>query len=174
MASANRNYWSILSEEAEEERRMVVKKVRKPTLKETVEQLFKMPEVSVDEDVVSDNNEWYLEVPSYSKKIKCGTGRRDKKGVATMAMLDEAAVFEDPDVWEILEKKEERAYEAWLQKLREKEEEEARERMERWSYYFYSDGSCRAHDWCGCRECSFYASGHCPSEKEESWYDDGW
>jgi hypothetical protein len=176
MASANRNYWAILSEEAEEERRLVAaaKKVRKPTLKETVEQLFKMPELSVDEDVVTDNNDWYLEVPSYGKKAKYGMGRRDKKGVAVMATLDEAAVFEDPDVWEALERKEERAYEAWLQKMREQQEEEAREQRETWRMYFYSDGSCCAHDWIGCRECAFHASGECPSAREEGWYDDGW
>lgn len=39
--------------------------------------------------------------------------------------------------------------------------------MARWTRFFESDGLCREHDMSGCRECTHYARGGCPSYWEE-------
>lgn len=93
---------------------------------------------------------------------------QSKQQIAYEALFDEAAVFEDDDVWEILEQKNEQRYQLWLK-------EEAAEYRERVNMYFYGilGGECRAHDRYGCPECSSYARGECPSAREEGWYD-GW
>lgn len=99
---------------------------------------------------------------------------QSKKQIAYEALFDEAAVFEDEDVWEILEKKAEESWERYVTAYCEREAQEYRERV---GLYFYGmlGGECRAHDRYGCPECSSYARGECPSYREErGWHDDSW
>lgn len=92
-----------------------------------------------------------------------------KQQIAYEALFDEAAVFEDDDVWEILEEKAEVAWERYVVAYYKHESDEY---IERYNRYMGSNG-CRTHDLVGCPQCSSYARGECPSAREEGWYD-GW
>lgn len=76
-----------------------------------------------------------------------------KQQIAYQALFDEAAVFEDDDVLEILEKK--------AEALRESQQVSTE-----FMQYFWG-GECLAHDRVWCAECSSYARGECPSAREE-------
>ena len=65
------------------------------------------------------------------------------------------------------EELEELRWARYLVQMEEEEKQRQKEKFERRARYFFADGSCRAHDWLGCRECSHYAAGRCPSYWEE-------
>ena len=82
-------------------------------------------------------------------------------------------MFEDDDVWEILEEKADVAWEEYVESYYRRETDEY---MGRVGMYFYGlmGGECRAHDRYGCPECSFHASGACPSSREEYYGGSDW
>ncbi len=85
-----------------------------------------------------------------------------KQQIAYEALFDEASVFEDDDVWEILEKKAAQRLEVYQTRL-------AQEYMDLYTQYFCC-GECRAHERVGCAECSSYVRGECPSTREEGYH----
>jgi hypothetical protein len=87
-----------------------------------------------------------------------------KQQIAYEALFDEAAVFEDEDVCEILEENAETAREAYLEARYKKMMEDC---SERYILYFLA-GECLEHSREVCAECSSYARGICPYTKEES------
>lgn len=60
-------------------------------------------------------------------------------------------------------------YAKWQTAVMIKHTQDAKLPMERYDWYFFYDGSCKEHDFLGCRECRHYANGRCPSYWEE-WY----
>jgi glutaredoxin-related protein len=90
---------------------------------------------------------------------------QSKQQIVNEALVDEAEVYDDEDLCEVLKKKEE---ERELVKSIQECEKFIRLRNQ----YFGQDG-CRAHDRFGCPECSSYARGECPSTREEYGYS-GW
>lgn len=150
MASRSANYFAVLAEE-DVVKRPPVKKAKQPPLKQMVLELFKLPAVDAVGDDEKKEEDWRWALPFGP------TGKKADKTVT--ALLDEAAVFEDPDVWEAMEKNAKKRYNAWLEKLEEEMEREAQEYMEHRAQFFYDDGSCCAHDRVGCPECNCYASG---------------
>lgn len=86
-----------------------------------------------------------------------------KQQIAYEALFDEAAVFDDEDVCEILEENAEIAREAYLEARYKKIMEDC---SERYILYFLG-GECLVHSREVCSECSNSARGICPSTKEE-------
>lgn len=82
-----------------------------------------------------------------------------KQQIVNEALVDEAEVYDDEDLCEVLEKKEK---ERQLVESIRACEEFFRLRKQ----YFGPDG-CWAHDRVGCAQCSSYARGECPSAREE-------
>ena len=90
---------------------------------------------------------------------------QSKQQIVNEALVDEAEVYDDEDLCEVLEKKAE-------EKMEEEERQAAAERVRLRNQYFWG-GECRVHDRVGCPECSSYARGDCPSTREECGYS-GW
>jgi hypothetical protein len=90
---------------------------------------------------------------------------QSKQQIVNEALVDEAEVYDDEDLCEVLKKKAE-------ERMEEEEREAAAERIRLRNQYFGADG-CHAHDRFGCPECSSYARGECPSTREEYGYS-GW
>lgn len=88
-----------------------------------------------------------------------------KQQIVNEALVDEAEVYDDEDLCEVLKKKEQ-------ERKLVKSIQEYADFFRLRNQYFGADG-CRAHDRVGCPECSRYARGECPSAKEEGGYD-GW
>ena len=80
-------------------------------------------------------------------------------------LLGEAILLEEDLLWDkdIQELRLEQLNARIVKQERRRAEEAAR----RYRRFFFQDGSCRAHDRDGCRECSQYANGRCPSYLEE-------
>lgn len=90
--------------------------------------------------------------------------RQTYKKIKTNLLDEQLEILED-ELWDedIQENRE-------AKRIEEIKKEKARvtaEEARRWEYYFFKDGTCRAHDWSGCRECRHYAGGGCPSYWEE-------
>lgn len=93
--------------------------------------------------------------------------RQTYKKTKTNLLDEELEILED-ELWD--EDIQEIRHDKWVEAAIAEAEREAEKAARRWEQYFFYDGTCRAHDWASCRECSHYARGRCPSYWEERYY----
>lgn len=88
--------------------------------------------------------------------------RKQKENPLMDAILTEDDALWDDDFQEL-------RYNKWAREFEMRQMRLTEQLRRRYSIYFFTNGSCRAHDWRGCRECTQYANGRCPSYWEEKY-----